>query len=167
MSLVFRNLRLRLGDMALELDATLSKKVTALFGTSGSGKTSARIDGGSETARTRRNRVGRRYPNEYLATGPPSREGAGHRLRSAGPRALSASYLASKHRLRCERPAFSPPGNLPRETLPRLGYRTLVWPNAGFSFRRGKTACGGSRERSWRLRSSFCSMNLWRVSTDR
>jgi molybdate transport system ATP-binding protein len=40
MSLVFRNLRLRLGDMALELDATLGKKVTALFGTSGSGKTS-------------------------------------------------------------------------------------------------------------------------------
>ncbi len=40
MNLVFRNVRLRLGDMALELDATLDKKVTALFGTSGSGKTS-------------------------------------------------------------------------------------------------------------------------------
>jgi molybdate transport system ATP-binding protein len=40
MNLVFRSVRLRLGDMALELDAILNKKVTALFGTSGSGKTS-------------------------------------------------------------------------------------------------------------------------------
>jgi ABC-type molybdate transport system ATPase subunit len=40
MSLVFWNVHLRLGDMALELDATLGEKVTALFVTSGSGKTS-------------------------------------------------------------------------------------------------------------------------------
>ena len=40
MSLVFGNVHLRLGDMALELDANLGEKVTALFVTSGSGKTS-------------------------------------------------------------------------------------------------------------------------------
>jgi molybdate transport system ATP-binding protein len=39
MNLVFRNVHLRLGDMALELDAILGKKVTGLFGPSGSGKT--------------------------------------------------------------------------------------------------------------------------------
>jgi molybdate transport system ATP-binding protein len=40
MSLILRNVLLRLRDMALELDLTLEKKVTALFGPSGSGKTS-------------------------------------------------------------------------------------------------------------------------------
>jgi molybdate transport system ATP-binding protein len=40
MSLVFKNVFLRLGEMALELDVTLDKKITALFGPSGSGKTS-------------------------------------------------------------------------------------------------------------------------------
>jgi molybdate transport system ATP-binding protein len=40
MSLIFRNVSLRLKDMALELDVTLDKKVTSLFGPSGSGKTS-------------------------------------------------------------------------------------------------------------------------------
>jgi molybdate transport system ATP-binding protein len=40
MNLVFKNVLLRLGDMALELDLVLDKKVTALFGPSGSGKTS-------------------------------------------------------------------------------------------------------------------------------
>ena len=40
MSLVFKNVFLRLGDIALELDLTLDKKITALFGPSGSGKTS-------------------------------------------------------------------------------------------------------------------------------
>ena len=40
MSLVFKNVFLRLGEMTLELDFTLDKKITALFGPSGSGKTS-------------------------------------------------------------------------------------------------------------------------------
>ena len=40
MSLVFKNVFVRLGGMALELDVTLDKKITALFGPSGSGKTS-------------------------------------------------------------------------------------------------------------------------------
>jgi molybdate transport system ATP-binding protein len=40
MSLIFRNVSLRLKEMALELDVTLDKKVTSLFGPSGSGKTS-------------------------------------------------------------------------------------------------------------------------------
>lgn len=41
MSLVFKNVSLRLGTMTLELDLTLDCKTTALFGPSGSGKTSA------------------------------------------------------------------------------------------------------------------------------
>ena len=40
MSLVFKNVILRLGEMALELDFALNRKVTGLFGRSGSGKTS-------------------------------------------------------------------------------------------------------------------------------
>ena len=40
MNLVFKNVLLRLGDMALELDLALDREVTALFGPSGSGKTS-------------------------------------------------------------------------------------------------------------------------------
>ncbi len=40
MNLVFKDVLLRLGDMALELDLALDKEVTALFGPSGSGKTS-------------------------------------------------------------------------------------------------------------------------------
>lgn len=40
MSLVFKNVILRLGEMALELDFALDRKVTGLFGRSGSGKTS-------------------------------------------------------------------------------------------------------------------------------
>ena len=40
MSLVFKNVILRLGEMALELDFALDRKVTGLFGPSGSGKTS-------------------------------------------------------------------------------------------------------------------------------
>jgi molybdate transport system ATP-binding protein len=40
MSLVFKSVFLRLGEMALELDFTLDRKITALFGPSGAGKTS-------------------------------------------------------------------------------------------------------------------------------
>lgn len=40
MSLVLKNVFVRLGDIALELDLTLDRKITALFGPSGSGKTS-------------------------------------------------------------------------------------------------------------------------------
>jgi molybdate transport system ATP-binding protein len=40
MNLVFKNILLRLGDLALELNLALDKKITALFGPSGSGKTS-------------------------------------------------------------------------------------------------------------------------------
>jgi molybdate transport system ATP-binding protein len=39
-NLVFENVFLRLGEMALQLDLALDKKITALFGPSGSGKTS-------------------------------------------------------------------------------------------------------------------------------
>lgn len=40
MNLVFRNVRLRLGEMDLALDGTFGKRATALFGPSGAGKTS-------------------------------------------------------------------------------------------------------------------------------
>lgn len=40
MNLIFKDVRLRLGGMVLELNVTLDRKTTALFGPSGSGKTS-------------------------------------------------------------------------------------------------------------------------------
>jgi molybdate transport system ATP-binding protein len=153
MSLVFRNVHLRLGDMALELDATLGKKVTALFGTSSSGKTYLL----ELTAGLRRPEQGvielDGVTLANIATDQCSREAAGHRLRFAGPRTLSASFHAPKHRLWREKAVFSPPGNLPRETLPRVGYRTLL-------DRRPDSLSGGEKQRVAFARALLASPQL-------
>jgi molybdate transport system ATP-binding protein len=167
MSLVFRNVHLRLGDMALELDATLGKKVTALFGTSSSGKTYLL----ELTAGLRRPEQGVIELDGVTLANISQRIHVPARRRAIGyvsqdlalfPHlSVRQNIVYGVKRQSSARPEIS------REKLCRVLDIERFWIEDRILFPGARNSVWPSRERCWHLRNSFSSMNHWRVSTNR